>query len=285
MNERIIKINDADICTESFGERSDEPVILIMGASASMVWWDDEFCIRLANKGRFVIRFDNRDTGKSTCYEPGKPGYDILNMADDVKGVLDSYEISKTNVVGMSLGGMIAQLFALRYPENALTLTMIASSIFGPDNSELPPVDDKILKYHSRASIIDWKNRNEVIKYMVEGWRLLNGSSHPFDEKRAFRLAEEEFSRANNLLSMFNHALLKGGDEYYGRINEIKIPSLIIHGTQDPVLPYVHGIALRNEIPGARLVTLDKCGHEINFFDYEKIIDEIIFHTMPVYKD
>lgn len=279
MDEQIFNINNADICTETFGINTDTPILLIMGAAASMLWWDDEFCNRLADRGRFVIRFDNRDTGRSTCYEPGSPCYNLIDMVDDARGVLDSYNITKAHIVGMSLGGMLAQVFALRYPDSAETITMIASSVFGPDNPDLPQAGPKILKYYKNGHDLDWNNRELVIKYITDGWRFLAGSRHPFNEKLVYRLANQEVVRSKNLVSMFNHSLLMGGEEYYGRIHEIKIPSLIIHGTEDPVLPYVHGIALKNEIPGSKLITLERCGHEINYFDYDQIIEEIVQHT------
>ncbi len=279
MDEQIFNINNAEICTESFGRETDIPILLIMGASASMLWWDDEFCSRLAEQDRFVIRYDNRDTGRSTCYKPGSPGYNLTDMVDDARGVLDSYSIAKANIVGMSLGGMLAQVFALRYPENASTITMIASSVFGPDNPELPQAGPKIVNYYLGGNKLDWNDRDLVIQYIADGWRLLAGSRHPFNEKLVLRLANEEVERSKNLLSSFNHSRLKGGEEYFGRIHEINIPSLIIHGTEDPVIPYAHGVALRNEIPGSKLITLERCGHEINYFDYDHIVNQIVLHT------
>jgi pimeloyl-ACP methyl ester carboxylesterase len=276
--EIIIKTDGIEICAESFGNPGHPPILLIMGASASMVWWDEEFCQKLAEKGRFVIRYDNRDVGCSTTYEPGTINYDIIDMTNDALNVLDHYKVDKAHIIGMSLGGMIAQLIALRNPQRALTITMIASSVWD-DIPGLPAIDEKILAYHSSAAEVNWTNEQSTIKYMVEGWRLLNGSKHPFDKKRAYRLAGAEFNRAKNLLSMFNHALLKGGESYYGKSNEIKIPSLVIHGTEDSILPYQHGQAISNTIPNTKFITLEGVGHEIHYRDYDLIIKEVIAHT------
>lgn len=131
MSEQILKINKVDICTESFGNPEDPAVLLIMGAMSSLDWWDDDFCLRLADSGRFVIRYDHRDLGRSTVYEPGTSNYTITDLADDAAGVLDAYSIERASIVGMSLGGMIGQILALRYPERVNTLTLIASSVFG----------------------------------------------------------------------------------------------------------------------------------------------------------
>lgn len=105
MSEKMVKINDVEICTECFGNPDHPALLLIMGANASMIWWDDEFCEKLAAKGRYVIRYDNRDVGRSTFYEPGKMGYTIVDMVDDAAGILDAYNIPKAHVVGMSLEG------------------------------------------------------------------------------------------------------------------------------------------------------------------------------------
>ena len=196
-----------------------------MGALASMIWWDVEFCEMLADQGRFVIRYDYRDVGKSTTYEPGKPNYTIEDLVEDAIRILDHYKIERAHLVGMSLGGMISQLVALKNPERVFTITLIASSVW--DNiPELPGVDAKVLNYHSSSSSVDWSERDSVIKYMVGGWKLLNGSKWEFDNERGVKLAETEYERAKNLLSMFNHALLKGDELFYGKSKEINVPAL-----------------------------------------------------------
>lgn len=276
--EIIIKTDSVEICAESFGNPKDPAILLIMGATASMVWWDEEFCQRLADSGRFVIRFDNRDVGRSTAYAPGQPVYDVLDMADDALRVLDYYNIKQANLAGMSLGGMIAQLVALRNPERALTITLISSSVWD-DRPDLPPIDKKILDYHSSGATVNWSDKHSVIEYMVNGWQLLKGSKHPFDKNRAYKLAENEANRARNLLSMFNHSLLKGGESFYGKEKEITVPTLVIHGTEDPVLPFKHAEALIKSIPGAKLLTLEGIGHEIPLPEWDKIISAIVTHT------
>lgn len=278
MSEKIIETNGVELCTESFGNPADPAILLIMGASASMLWWDEEFCQRIADRGQFVIRYDNRDVGRSVAYELGKPQYTVEDMADDAVGVLDAYGISQAHVVGMSLGGMITQIVALRHPKRVLTLTLMMTSIFGSPNPDLPSMDARILAYHAKAPTVNWFDEQSVANYMVRGWRLLAGSKHPFDEKRAYKLATGEVKRAKNLLSMFNHALLKGDSSYDGRLIEIPVSALVIHGTEDPALPYEHGVALTNAIPGASLLTLEGTGHEIHYADWDSIINAILNH-------
>ncbi|KAA0566526.1 alpha/beta hydrolase [Bacillus sp. CH30_1T] len=278
MSEQILKINNVEICTESFGNPKDPAVLLIMGAMSSLDWWDEDFCLHIADQGRFVIRYDHRDLGRSTIYEPGTSNYTITDMADDAVGVLDAYSIAQAHIVGMSLGGMIGQILALRYPERIFTLTLIASSVFGTEMEKLPPMDQSILDHHAKSASIDWSNREAVIPYLADGWKTLAGSK-PFEQERIYRLAEREADRAKQLSSRFNHAMLQGGGEYYDRMGEIRVPVLIIHGTEDPALPYEHGLALMKSIPHAELVTLDGSGHEIHSEDWNQIIDSVINHS------
>lgn len=281
MNEKVNKINGIDICTESFGNPESPAVLLIMGAMCSMVYWEEEFCQQLADTGRYVIRYDNRDVGRSSTYEPGSSHYTVVDMADDAVGVLEAYHIDEAHIVGMSLGGMIAQIMALRHPQRVLSITMIASGIFGSDdnNRNLPPMDEKILAYHANGATLNWSDKESVADYLVAGSALLCGSKHKFDEKRAYKQVEKEINRANNLLSMFNHAFLKGDDSYEGKLKGINVPALVIHGTEDTVLPYEHALALVNEISNALLLSLEGSGHEIHFDDWNRIIKAISKHT------
>ena len=278
---KATQMNQIDICTESFGNPSNPAILLIMGAMCSMVYWDDEFCQQLANTGRFVIRYDNRDVGRSTSYEPGTSNYTVVDMAVDSVGVLDAYQIEQGHLVGMSLGGMIAQVVALRYPQRVLTITLMSSSLFGSDenNRNLPPMDEKIISYHANAATLDWSDKKAVANYLVAGSKILCGSNHTFDEKRAFQQVTKEINRANNLLSMFNHALLKGDDFYEDKIKEINIPALVIHGIEDTILPFEHALALVDEIPNSLLVSLIGTGHETHSDDWETIVNAISNHT------
>ncbi|KMN45963.1 alpha/beta fold hydrolase [Bacillus sp. LK2] len=274
MSEKIFKINGIDICTESFGNPNDPTTLLIMGATCSMVYWDEEFCERLASTGRFVIRYDNRDVGRSFTYEPGTSNYTVADMAEDAIGVLDAYHIDKAHLLGMSLGGMIAQIAVVKHPDRILTLTLLATSVIGSDNNtrDLPPMDERILTHHANSVNIDWTNQNDVAEYLVSGSSLLCGSKRLFDKQRVYQQVKQEIERANNLLSMFNHALLKGDDSYEGVLQLIQVPTLVIHGTDDTALPFEHGLALINEIPNSKLLTLEGAGHEIHSDDWDEII-------------
>ena len=124
MTEKIIRFNDVHICTESFGEINNPTILLIMGATASMIYWEEEFCKRLSNQGFHIIRYDNRDVGKSITYEYGHPEYTFEDLADDAIQVLDAYKVDKAHIVGMSMGGIITQIIALKHPSRVLTISL-----------------------------------------------------------------------------------------------------------------------------------------------------------------
>jgi pimeloyl-ACP methyl ester carboxylesterase len=276
MNERLLKVDGIEICTDSFGEQVNPAMLLIMGAQSSLIWWEEEFCQRLADAGRFVIRYDNRDVGRSTTYEPGQPGYTFEDMADDAVRVLDAYKIEQAHIVGMSMGGMLTQMIALRHPERVLTITLLSTSNFAP---HLPPMEERIMDFFSNMGDIDWTNEQSVAEFTIDKSRILVGSKHPFNEREVGILAKKEFTRSNNMASMSNHALVTGGESYLSSTAEIKVPALIIHGTEDPIIPYEHGKNLANEISGAVLLTLEGAGHELHYDDWDLIVDYISKHT------
>jgi pimeloyl-ACP methyl ester carboxylesterase len=140
-------------------------------------------------------------------------------------------------------------------------------------------MDPSIGAYHARAADLDWSDRSAVIEYQVGAWRLLHGSAHPFDEPGIRALADEDLERTPNPLTPFNHARLSDATGWENRLSEIEAPALIIHGTEDPVLPYAHGLALHKELRNSRLVTLHGTGHELHPLDWPVIIDAIIEHT------
>src|ERR671936_712024 len=138
MAEQMIQANGVELCTEPFGDPAHPPILLIMGTGASMLWWEEGFCRLLADGGRFVIRYDHRDTGRSVTYEPGRPEYTGADLVADAAGVLAAYELPAANIVGVSAGGAFAQLLALDRPERVLSLVLISTSPAVATNRELP---------------------------------------------------------------------------------------------------------------------------------------------------
>jgi pimeloyl-ACP methyl ester carboxylesterase len=281
MKHQQIDRDGISLFSEAFGSPAHPPILLIMGAMASAVWWPDDFCRELADRGRYVIRYDHRDTGRSTSYEPGQAPYSVEDLADDAVRVLDGYRIDRVHFVGMSLGGYLSQLIALKYPSRVLTLTLIASERLALADPEMPTLDPSILEYHARAGELDWSDREAVLEYQIGAWRLLSGSAHPFDETAIRAMAEADLDRTPDLRTPFNHATLGDADRWVGRLEEIGVPALIIHGTEDPVLPYAHGLALKAALPAATLLTLEGTGHELHRADWGVILDAIERHTAP----
>ena len=282
MNEGFAAIDDGTLFTESFGDRDAPPVLLIMGAMASGVWWPSSFCAQLASRGRFVIRYDHRDTGRSTSYGPGGATYSTETLADDALSVLNAYNIESAHLVGMSLGGYLSQLLALKAPQRVKTITLVASECLAPKNPSIPAMDPRVLEYHARAATLDWADREAVLEYQVGAWRLLTGSAHPFDEEFIRDLAAKDSERTPNPLTPFNHAGLKEPAGWIGRLDEIQAPALIIHGTEDLVVPYAHATALHNGLRDSRLLTLRGSGHELHPLDWPLILDAIVEHTAKV---
>ncbi|ESW81063.1 alpha/beta fold hydrolase [Mesorhizobium sp. M0644] len=273
-----------EIVSQTFGDPAHPAVLLIMGAMASMLWWPEAFCRKLAGEGRFVIRYDNRDTGRSTKYAPGEPPYTFDDMADDAIRVLDDHGIRKAHVVGMSMGGMIAQLVALKYPSRVTSLTVISSSPLGIDTSHLPGTTEAYRKHSAEGAKVDWSDRGQAVDFMVKNARALAGTAHPFDEARTRAFVEQDYDRSGGFLSATNHFMLKGGEDrsgedWTGRLHEMKIPLLVVHGTDDPIFPAEHGAALADAVAGARLVRIKGGGHELHPDDWAAIIDAIVAHS------
>jgi pimeloyl-ACP methyl ester carboxylesterase len=278
MNASVVTAGDASLFAESIGTSDAPPVLLVMGAMASGVWWPRAFCAMLAKCGRFVIRYDHRDTGRSTSYSPGAAAYSVETLADDALAVLDAYGIGAAHLAGMSLGGYISQLLALKSPDRVRTLTLIASERLASADTSMPGMDPQVPAYHARAAKLEWTDRAAVLEYQLGAWRLLSGRGRAFDETLIRALAEEDWDRTPNPLTPFNHAGLKEPAGWVNRLNEIHTPTLII-GTDDRVLPYAHGLALHAALSDSRLLSLEGAGHELHPFDWPAIIDSIVEHT------
>jgi len=267
------------IVSESFGDSGHPAVLLIMGAMASMLWWPEAFCRKLAGEGRFVIRYDNRDTGRSSKYPPGEPPYTFDDMADDAMRVLDEHGVGKAHVVGMSMGGMVAQRVALKHPRRVLSLTVISSSPLGIDTSHLPGTTEVYREHSAAGADVDWSNRDQVVDFLVRDARAIASTAHPFDEARMRTFVEQDYDRSGGFLSATNHFLLKDGEDWTGRLPEMRAPLLVVHGTADPIFPVEHGAALAEAVAGSRLVRIEGGGHEIHPTDWPEIIAAIAGHT------
>lgn len=277
MRSQQVQVNGVSLFSEAFGDPSHPTLLLIMGATASSVWWPEEFCRALAGRSLHVIRYDHRDTGRSTSYAPGQPAYTVEDLANDAVGLLDAHGVAQAHLMGMSLGGYLSQLVAVKYPARVRSLALLASeplATAGPQ--EQPAMDERILEHHAAGASLDWADREAVIEFQVAAWRLLAGSAHRFDEAVIRALAAADYDRTPDLRTTFNHALLREPANWTDKLSKIQVPTLVIHGTEDPVLPYAKGLALVEAIANARLLALAGVGHELHPRDWSRIIDEVV---------
>jgi pimeloyl-ACP methyl ester carboxylesterase len=276
--QRLIHVNGVGLCTESFGDPADPPILLVMGLGGSMLWWPDEFCRLLAEPGRFVIRYDQRDTGRSTTYEPGHPGYSGGDLLADAIALLDAYGLPAAHLAGVSSGGALVQLLALDLPSRVLSLVLISTSPAVPGDRTLPPPSAAFAEF-ARSATVDWSDAGSVIDYLVAYARVLAGEERRFDEAEARDLVRRDVERARDVAAVQNHNVLDDADRPRKPLSSIEAPTLVIHGTADPMFPLPHGQALAAEIPSARLLALEGAGHGVERADWDTITRAITSHT------
>ena len=278
MSERMIEANGVTLCTESFGDPADPPILLVMGVGASMLWWDDGFCRMLADGGRLIVRYDHRDTGRSDTSEPGHPPYHGADLVADAIGVLDAYGLTAAHIVGVSAGGAFAQLLALDFADRVRSLVLISTSPATPGDRGLPPPSDEFVRFVATADV-NWSDPESVIEYLVGYSRVLNGVQRPFDEAATREFVRRDVERARNVAALQSHDRIAEDDRSRPPLSSIKVPTLVIHGTADPMFPLAHGEALTEEIPGARLLLLEGAGHGVDEADRETVVAMILDHT------
>jgi pimeloyl-ACP methyl ester carboxylesterase len=284
VTEAIVRANGVDLCVETFGDPDAPAILLIAGAAGSMDWWDPEFCRRLAAGGRFVIRYDHRDTGRSVSYPPGAPGYGGPDLVADAVGLIDALAGGRAHVVGLSMGGGIAQYVAVEHPDRVATLTLMSTSpVSAGADADLPPMADRLRAvFDNPEPEPDWTDRDAVIEYLVEGERPFAGPDS-FDEAYVREVARRVVERTNNPESSAkNHWLIADGENTPPRLGEVTTPTLVIHGTEDPLFPPGHGITLAHEIAGANLLMLDGVGHQYPPpSTWDLVVPAILRHTAP----
>ena len=269
--EQLVSVGPTtDICVQTFGNADDPAVLLIAGAASSMDWWQREFCEHLADGPRFVIRYDHRDTGRSTSSPAGAATYTGDDLATDPIAILDALGIGRAHLVGVSMGGGIAQQLALEHPSRVASLTLIATSPVNradPAGRPLPGVrDDLRARFEDPPPDPDWSDRAAVIDYLVDEQRAFAGAAL-FEEATVRSIAADVVDRTGDIeAASKNHWAIAGGsdgDAPLPPLSGLGVPTVILHGTDDPLFPFAHGEALAAEIPGARLVRLDGMGHEM----------------------
>jgi pimeloyl-ACP methyl ester carboxylesterase/SAM-dependent methyltransferase len=275
-DERLVRVNGVELAVQSFGVPADPPVLLIAGAGASMDWWDEDLCRRLAAGSRYVIRYDHRDTGRSVTSPPGAPDYTQDDLLADAVGVLDASGSFSAHVVGISMGGYLAQRMAVRHPDRVASLTLIATSPGGPSDPDLPPMAEHLRR---PLALPDPAEPGAVVTHLVEAMRRFAGEL-PFDEDRVRRTAERVVARSVDIAGSTNHMLAAAGEPVRERLAQVVAPTLVVHGTADPLFPFGHAEALAAEIPGARLLPVPGMGHEVPPPDvWDLVVPAILEHT------
>jgi pimeloyl-ACP methyl ester carboxylesterase len=258
----ILEFGDVELAVDRHGSEDGPAILLIAGGGQSMDWWTPEFCERLTESGRQVIRYDHRDTGQSTVSPAGEPNYTSADLVTDPLNILDALDIDKVDVVGLSMGGAIAQTLAVRTPDRLRSLTLVATSPAGGDYEELPaPTPVLAAAFVDPLPEPDWSDINAVIDYRTEIERPYAGGLG-FDERRVRAIASIEVRRSRDMAaSIANHFVADGSTG--ADPADIRMPTLVMHGTDDPMFPFPHGEALADAIPNARLIPLEGMGHEV----------------------
>jgi len=270
---RRIDAGDAELCVDEIGDRGDPAVLLVMGAAGSMDRWEDGFCRRLAAAGLRVIRYDHRDTGGSTTYPAGKPGYTGDDLVADPLRILDALDIDRAHLVGMSMGGALVQRIVVEHPDRVRSIALLSTSTAGTGGPELPGMSDELRAAFADAQPPepDWSDREATIEYLLEAERPYAGS-RGLDDDATRTLLGRVYDRSPSLPSASNHYLVDGSGMPHARLREIAVPALVIHGTADPLFPPAHGRALADAIPGAELVLIDGLGHELPRWAWDEVL-------------
>lgn len=221
-----------------------------------------------------MIRFDNRDTGRSVSYPPGRPEYSLRDMADDAVGILDALGVGRAHFVGRSMAGGIVTLAAMHHPSRVASLTLVSTTTGGTD---LPPMSEEVTRYTS-ASAPDPSEPASVVEFIVGLMNVYSGGSAQYDEGAMRTLAEQDLLRTANIAScLTNHFVI----DFSGpvRFGDIQAPTLVVHGDRDPVFPLEHGQALQKSIPGAELLVMEKTGHELPPPVWDLFVRALAGHT------
>ena len=284
--EQIVKANGVELCVESFGDPGDPAILLIHGAGHSLQAWDEEFVRRLADGGRHVIRYDSRDAGRSTTSPAGSPTHGLDDLVADAAALLEELGIAAAHVVGMSQGAAVSQLLALDHPDRVATLTLVSSTPGGPGHrySDLPAMSPTLQEFFgNEPSEPDWSDRDAVVVYLVEVERPFAAHSRPFDPDGMRATAARIVDHATNIAAQLtNPFLIDAGTPWRDRLGTITAPTLVLHGTEDPMFPIGHGRALAAEIPDAQFIPLDQTGHELfPHHTWPTAIPALLTHTTP----
>jgi pimeloyl-ACP methyl ester carboxylesterase len=284
MPESTCRVGDVDIAYETFGDPADPALLLVMGLATQMVAWHDDFCAELAGRGFHVIRFDNRDVGRSTAMRhlpvpklrqlalrsAQAAGYTLSDMAGDAVGLLDQLEIERAHVVGASMGGMIAQTIAIEHPYRVLSLASIMSNTGARWSGQPQLATYRVLLGRPP------QERDAFIDHVLKVYKMIGSPGFDRDEDDLRRIAALSYDRGRNPAGSGRQlaAIVASGDRTE-RLKALRVPTVVIHGTKDRLVNPSGGRATARAIPGARLVTIEGMGHDLPRGTWPRMIEAI----------
>lgn len=285
--EKMIHTEDGTVLwSETFGKPTDRAVLLIMGAMNQGILWPDKFCQSLASQGNFVIRYDHRDTGKSSIIDFERHPYDLDTLTRDAMAVLDGHEIEQAVIVGLSMGGYIAQLIAIKHPELVERLVLISTTadqrpymaatmgITG-EVFNLPIPDEKLLGYIRQTMASPPTTAAELEENMLQGWAVTYGGDRPFPREQVAKALRLSAARSKDRSASLHHALaVAAAPNRLESVNQIQAPTLVIHGRYDVCFPLAHAEYLVKHIPHAQL-SLFEMGHSFMWSWSDEIAERI----------
>ena len=277
------RANGLELAYETFGDPAGRPLLLVMGLATQMLAWHEDWCADLVRRGFFVVRYDNRDIGLSTHLSDAPPpdlmaalggdtssaSYTLDDMADDAAALLDALQIPAAHVVGASMGGMIAQMLAVRHPGRVLSLTSIMSTpgpAIGPARQEAmavllaPPVT----------------SRDEAVERGIGTYRVIGSPGYPLDDAWQRGVAGESYDRAYDPLGVARQLLaIQASGDRTEALRGITAPTLVVHGEDDPLVQVEGGRATAAAVPGAELLTIPGMGHNLPRELWPQILDRV----------
>ena len=271
-----------ELCVQTVGDTADPAVLLIHGACASMVWWEDELCERLAAAGRIVVRYDQRDTGRSTTFPVGEPGYAMSDLARDAVGVLDALGITRAHVVGRSMSGGTALHLALDHTARVASVTFVGTTT-GDDDLPSPTADFEA----ATAALGPPGGGDEAAVDQITQAVLAYAVGSPLaDAEHVRALARIDVVRTRDLAAaQTNHFAMDFDGPRGGGFGDVVVPALVVHGELDPCFPLEHGRALARAVPGARLVVLADTAHDVPPARWDVFVEALVEHTGRAERD
>jgi pimeloyl-ACP methyl ester carboxylesterase len=287
MTDQFARVGELDIAYQTLGDPADPPLLLVMGLGMHLIHWDLELCRQLADRGFHVIRYDNRDAGRSTKIDAPVPNlvramaglpiespYLLRDMADDAFGLLDQLGIERAHVLGASMGGMIGQEMAIRRPDRVLSLASLMSTT-GERRHGRPKLRLWSLFVH-RAP----QRRDDYVEYFVRVLRMVGSPGYPGDEARLRQLAAATYDRGHHPAATGRQlaAIMASGDRTK-QLRRLAVPTVVIHGTDDPLVPFRGGIATARAIPDAEFIAIPGMGHDLPREVWPKVVDAVVMNT------